>query len=590
MFFLIISVIFFFFIFSGTGYGFCYLSRWRIRTNPFMPFFIGFSLIGLYFLAVSIFSPLNIKTLVPVIIVGCFRIFVAIKNKDFRSDFDNKKWFILFLSIILLIIALEFASHDFSSAYDSLLYHANSISWMNAYKAIPGLANLHNRLGMNSIYLSIAAGIDVGIFNRASGFILPCLMFFASFSFFLWELIFAEDKNDRRFSFGVLVWLVFISSFSPNLYYDCPAMIFTAIMLLEIFDIFKKDKEPLIDSLAVIMLFATVSFAIKQLGALNIIFASAFSLYYILKNKSFCFKPIAKILVLPILFAIFYVWRNIIITGYPIFPLPILRFDLPWTVTPEIINSCYTAIKYWAKMPTSLWATVADNNFSYWFIPWLNSAKESSDSIYLIITIPALLFWIKPLFIIKNKQAIFMFLILVSNILFWFFYAPDFRFASILFFLLFFLPFVFNPAEKLEQFASLFLVSIILFTCHSSVPFVLRLAFLFVLIFLLFKRGKFLKQDSFLLFQLTCLGFIFFVRQGLPLNSNLININLIQSCPVYQITLDNNQKPPLRVWTPIKGDQCGDSPLPCTPYINNDLKQLSPGHMQKGFYIDTSNK
>jgi hypothetical protein len=39
----------------------------------------------------------------------------------------------------------------------------------------------------------------------------------------------------------------------------------------------------------------------------------------------------------------------------------------------------------------------------------------------------------------------------------------------------------------------------------------------------------------------------------------------------------------LVVYKPIKGNQCGDSPLPCTPNINYDLKLRDPSNIASGF-------
>jgi len=49
------------------------------------------------------------------------------------------------------------------------------------------------------------------------------------------------------------------------------------------------------------------------------------------------------------------------------------------------------------------------------------------------------------------------------------------------------------------------------------------------------------------------------------------------------VTIPNGQVPPLVVQVPLKGDRCGDSPLPATPYPLPTLLLREPGRLQSGF-------
>ena len=53
--------------------------------------------------------------------------------------------------------------------------------------------------------------------------------------------------------------------------------------------------------------------------------------------------------------------------------------------------------------------------------------------------------------------------------------------------------------------------------------------------------------------------------------------------PTAAVTIPNGQVPPLVVQVPLKGDQCGDSPLPATPYPLPALLLREPGRLQSGF-------
>src|SRR5215471_978333 len=52
--------------------------------------------------------------------------------------------------------------------YDAGLYHLSAIRWISSYPIIPGLANLHDRLGFNSSYFLFQSMLDVGLWTHRS--------------------------------------------------------------------------------------------------------------------------------------------------------------------------------------------------------------------------------------------------------------------------------------------------------------------------------------------------------------------------------------------------------------------------------------
>lgn len=55
----------------------------------------------------------------------------------------------VFLALCFFVLAL---SSGRVTHYDSYLYHAQSIRWIEEYGVVPGLGNLHNRLAYNSSF------------------------------------------------------------------------------------------------------------------------------------------------------------------------------------------------------------------------------------------------------------------------------------------------------------------------------------------------------------------------------------------------------------------------------------------------------
>src|SRR5229473_7211584 len=95
-----------------------------------------------------------------------------------RSTLQASRWLLLLGIAFALLLALR--SCGPCEYYDTGLYGASSVRWIQTFPAVPGLANLHGRLGFNSsVFLCIAAlgqgaWKDLG-FHLFTGFLLSAL-------------------------------------------------------------------------------------------------------------------------------------------------------------------------------------------------------------------------------------------------------------------------------------------------------------------------------------------------------------------------------------------------------------------------------
>src|SRR6266403_659834 len=103
---------------------------------------------------------------------------VLIRSKlraSLLAAWQTSRWLLLLGLAFALLLALR--SCGPFEYYDTGLYGAPSVRWIQTYPAIPGLANLHGRLGFNSsVFLCIAAlgqgpWKDLG-FHLFTGFLL----------------------------------------------------------------------------------------------------------------------------------------------------------------------------------------------------------------------------------------------------------------------------------------------------------------------------------------------------------------------------------------------------------------------------------
>src|SRR5215469_316870 len=84
--------------------------------------------------------------------------------KTLRSGAEETHWpGLLLVSPLWLVAAFNALTAGF--CYDSALYHLLAVRWAWEYGAVPGLANLHGRLGFNSAlsYLAGLLGVPFGL-------------------------------------------------------------------------------------------------------------------------------------------------------------------------------------------------------------------------------------------------------------------------------------------------------------------------------------------------------------------------------------------------------------------------------------------
>mgnify|MGYP007069896717 CR=1 FL=1 len=495
---------------------------------------------------------------------------------------------------MFLSLAWEICSKDAIQFYDTLLYHSSIVSWLNYSKIVPGLANLHSRLGMNSSYLMLAAGIDVGIFDKYSSSVLPMIFYFAAQHYFC-ELIAGEkySKPLKFFSCAMLLWFIVCKNPNPlpGLGYDIPAMVFIAVIFSELLAMRElKMHGNAYTSWEILFVFAAMSFAIKQMGAIMVIFIFVLGMRDMLAQKKSSgngiFVPFLKFCAVPLIFAVTYIIRNIIQTGFPLYPLTILPTKLVWA-NYESANGCLDAIKYWARLPGPGYMRAKTEGFLFWFPTWLKTNLKNNMVCFLCLLLSCGFLLHGLLCALKeNRKKIADFLIfffaVVANILFWFVSAPDFRFGSVFFFLLLGICFYFCDDEKKSRLLfALFVLNLIYFEGHKLKVFLLALDLLALFSVFMFNspKKKYFARIVLILLTYFCLNTPHrHARLSYPVKA--------ESLPVRKITLENGQTPALEVYVPVSGDQTGDAPLPCTPYPTDRLKLINPNDMRNGFYLE----
>jgi hypothetical protein len=317
---------------------------------------------------------------------------------------------------------------------DTLGYHAQTILWSEKYKAIPGLAHLHVRYGYQSLWFTLCAFFNLNFLGTNQ-------ITFLNTAVLLWFLIFviqkaAESLKKNNIS-NTLLWLLLLST-SLWSYTQVrltatsasPDFIATLYCWLIVYLIITY-KKPVYLQLAFLLSF--VALTIKLSAAPVLLFA----LYALLKQiylkkwrPALWLTATAAGIFLP------FIARNIISSGYIIFPLPAIDIvSTDWKYNKERTSDEKNFIKAYARISTTREKAEVDAinkmHLTEWIPKWWKG-KSSADK--LILSLSALLclifvFSIKWINRQMDRDDKYALAFTALGLIFWLFNAPDPRFG-----------------------------------------------------------------------------------------------------------------------------------------------------------------
>ncbi len=414
--------------------------------SPYLTLWNGILFITVILSIISIFSKITYE--LSLVFFACSVLYIIfdfsyVKDK-FKSIIQRLKGISPFVYVVftLFFIATLFQSSLPGTIYnDTLIYHHQTVKWINNYSVVPGLGNLFPQLAFNSHWLLFSALLNYNDydFHFMNGLIVI-------FGFF-WVLTGLNELLQKRFSLikiikGLTILFVALKIFAiRSLSTDFPTAFIIYFILFYAVELLEKKE----DNKVLIFMLLNFSFFVVtiKLSSLFIVIAPLYFLYLFLKRSNIKLKSISFVAVSFIIIIMPFLIRNIILSGYLVFPFPMLDFfDFDWKVSYNIVILEKNAIEFWAKMPLANWPSVANNDFWFWFVPWIKrnllfiGNKEKWEAIELVLFFISVIAYIFYSFFNFNKvinhlkKFSIIYLTLLVNISVWFITAPAIRFAS----------------------------------------------------------------------------------------------------------------------------------------------------------------
>ena len=425
-----------------TGYAvlglFARLFEYRVR-HTVSYFFAGLATVTVYAQVFSLFAGVGIAAniLLCIFCIGVARVgrqSLGDLLKDVAEEFRKKKWYLPVAAALILLMA--YGTSRGYMHFDTTLYHAQSIRWIEEYGVVPGLGNLQSRFGYNSASFALTALYSMkGIFGQSLHATAGFFALLSSFVVLDLARIFGE-KRIRLSDFartGLLFYLsvIFIEMMSPASDYYAMLLLFDILVLWLDEDEYQKENGICSSTpyglLCILMVYAvTVKFSVAPL--LLLVIKPAVML--IGKKDG---KQIITCLLSGLFVALPFFIRNVIISGWLIYPSTLIDwFDVDWKIPKEQADFDAVEIGVYGKGMTD--ATLKDTPFSDWFPAWYEALK-SLEKVFFIMTVTALFLGaVYTLYVLVRRKKegydfSFVFGVFSVSALFWFLSAPLIRYG-----------------------------------------------------------------------------------------------------------------------------------------------------------------
>lgn len=323
------------------------------------------------------------------VILACFTIFIFLRKevlfsvrKFFSKDMSARIAIIIIVAIPVLILAGQPASH-----YDTDLYHAQSIRWIEEYGIAPGLGNLHHRLAYNSAFSSLQALFS---WRFILGRSLHCVNGFLFLFFISYAICTAKVFKYKKFFVSDFLRIVMIAYFNYSFPISSPEtdhfalglVIYIFIKWTELWE--EKNEE--VENYALLCLFSLLAVSVK-LSAGMMVLLTIYPAYKMIISRN-C-KLVFKYIIIGVIIIAPFLIRNIIISGYLIYPYPeIDLFNFDWKMTPESLLHDRHEISAWGRGLNDV--NRYEAGFSEWFPGWYENMSKTLQRM-LLLNIPAAL-------------------------------------------------------------------------------------------------------------------------------------------------------------------------------------------------------
>lgn len=511
-------------------------------------------MLGLCFLTVyaQIFSLIyKVGAVASAILLVINGVILLLKRKEIMGQV--RRWLsaprILWQAIVLTLIAVLvlIISATGINHYDTYLYHAQSIRWIEEYGIVPGLGNLHNRFAYNSAFFPLQALFSLYFLmgrslHSVNGFVVLVLAGYALCTF----TAFREKKFQISDCFRLAI-LIFLFNAENCITMSSPGSdilaLGLAVYILTKWVTYWEEGEREIAPYAVLCLLGVYAVSVKLSVAMIVLLVLKPAVNLIAQKR---WKQIAFYLLTGIIIIAPFLARNVIISGYLVYPYPELDlFRVDWKMPEYTLLFDRNEIKAWGWGLNDVYRYNAP--IAEWFPVWIKSLGNTMETLFylnLVLVIPSVLWGIRKGVAKKNWNDLLVIFTIIACLVLWFVGAPLPRYGSVFLIIL-----------------PLFMLGEILLCFQKKITFGRGIYAIVAVCILLCVKSPVNYAFSNEFYELKCADYV-----------------QLEAC---EATLGNEI-----VYYPTQGDQIGYYKFPSTPYpARLQLIELRGENLKEGFKI-----
>ena len=355
--------------------------------------------------------------------------FFAGAKKEFQNFHPLSAVFLSVCLLLILVMSTWTIIHP-----DTLGYHAQTIQWIEKYKAVPGVVHLHFRFGLQGLWFVDCALFGFSFFGK-DGFT------FLNSTVLVWFFIFIINRINYNFFsegkklYGILwITLLFLTMWSYTQVRltatsASPDFIATLFVLTILYLLLHKTG---IDNWLLPVFLGITATTIKlSAGPMLLIVAAAAIIF--LKNRKVTLL-LALVLISTVSFFPF-IARNIISSGYVVFPSTAIDVaNVDWKYNQGLTIHEKKYITAYAKRPgvetKDEIISAAKMSPLEWLPGWWQHQSIADQAILCLFVLSILAGLLSLNKIIRSGFVpLFSLLTTLTGIIFWFINAPDPRFG-----------------------------------------------------------------------------------------------------------------------------------------------------------------
>lgn len=302
------------------------------------------------------------------------------------GDRDRLFGCLKFCAMIALFILFAYGTSRGIPHYDTALYHAQSIRWIEEYGAVKGLGNLHCRLAYNSASFALSALYSMAFLGQGS---LHCAAGFLAFLLAAGSLRLADSLRERKLHAGdfarvmCVYYLVniFDEMISPASDYF---MVLIAFYLVITWLSLAERGEKEIFPYALLCVLSVFLLTVKLSAAL-ILLLTIYPACRLVKEKRW--REISVYLGLGFLTALPFFIRNVILSGWLVYPFTSIDlFDVIWKIPKGVADYDAREIQVWGRGYSDV--TRYDIAPKEWLPGWFRMLA-GSDKVFVLAAVLA---------------------------------------------------------------------------------------------------------------------------------------------------------------------------------------------------------